>query len=409
MPISLVLAVSSEQERTVVQQALSGVPLSDLSPPQLISDPDELLRITATAGPTLVLLSANFARTATPALVERLTASPSVQVIVLLPEEDFALARQFLRAGAADTVPFAQAASELPGSIANVVRRMQKVAWGAPVPSFQTGRVVIFYGPKGGVGTSLLVTNLAVALAAYQPAPVVLVDLNLQFGAVATLLSLRPEATIASLAQRFQGELDFEFLQPFLLTHEESGLKVLAAPSRPELAELVTTFLVERTLQVLRQNFAFVLVDTPTVLQDTSLVALDMAEYIFIVTALDLLAIRNTQLVLEMFRKLYPAERLKLVLNRSNVRFSGLTPEQVEEFLNLSIVAHIPSDGQLAVTSVNEGVPFVLRHPYAPISQSIFRLASLLAGEQFRAPVPVSEQPTEGALRRFVRFLLGEE
>lgn len=182
------------------------------------------------------------------------------------------------------------------------------------------------------MGTSLLVTNLAVALAAYQAEPVVLVDLNLQFGAVATLLSLRPETTIASLAQRFQGELDFEFLQPFLLTHEESGLRVLAAPSRPELAELVTTFLVERALQVLRQHFAFVLVDTPAVLQDTTLVALDIADYIFLVTALDLLAIRNTQLVLEMFRKLYPAERLKLVLNRSNVRFSGLMPEQVEEF-----------------------------------------------------------------------------
>ncbi len=408
MPVSVVLALSSEQERNLVQQALTSVRERELVVSS-VENPDELFRLSFQPTPSIVVLSSEFAKEATASLVERLTSSPLVQVIVLLREEDFTLARRFIRAGAIDTLPLSQVSQELPLSLSNAFRRSQKLSREGVIRPFQTGQVVIFYGPKGGVGTSLLVTNLAVALAAYQPAPVVLVDLNLQFGAIATLLSLRPEATIASLAQRFQGELDFEFLQPFLLTHDESNLKVLAAPSRPELAELVTTFLVERVLQVLRQHFAFVLVDTPTVLQDTSLAALDLAEYIFIVTALDLLAIRNTQLVLEMFRKLYPSERLKLVLNRSNVRFSGLTPEQVEEFLGIPIVARIPSDGQLAVTSVNEGVPFVLRHPSASLSQSLFRLATLLAGEQFRAPVPVSEQAAESSFRRFVRFLLGED
>ncbi len=110
-----------------------------------------------------------------------------------------------------------------------------------------------------------------------------------------------------------------------------------------------------------------------------------------------------------MFRKLYPSDRLKLILNRSNVRFSGLTPEQVEEFLNIPILAQIPSDGQVAVTSVNEGVPFVLRSPNSPLSQSIFKLATIIAGEQFTPPVPVAEKVQESSLQRFVRFLLGEE
>jgi pilus assembly protein CpaE len=357
----------------------------------------------------IVVLSAQFAGNATVPLVERLTTNPSVQVIVLLQQEDFALARQFIRAGAMDALPLSQLATELPASLNNAVRRIQKLSREQISRPFQVGRIIVFYGPKGGVGTSLLVTNLAVALAAYQPEPVILVDLNLQFGAVATLLGLRPEATIASLAQRFQGEIDFEFLQPFLLRHEESNLRVLAAPSRPELSELVTTFLVERVLQVLRNNFAFVLVDTSTILQDTTLAALDLADQILIVTALDLLAIRNTQLVLEMFRKLYPSDRLKLVLNRSNVRFSGLTPEQVEEFLNIPILAQIPSDGQVAVTSVNEGVPFVLRAPNSLLAQSIFKLAASIAGEQFSPPVPVAEEVREGLFRRILRFLLGEE
>ncbi|MFN4178864.1 MAG: CpaE family protein [Armatimonadota bacterium] len=408
MPIPIILALSNEQERLSVKQALSEVQES-IEVAGSVETPEELFRFMPPSVPTVFILSSQFAKTATVSLVERLTTHPLAQVIVLLPQEDFSLARQFIRAGAIDTLPISQIAAELPASLNNAVRRAQKVSREQVSRLFQVGHVIVFYGPKGGVGTSLLATNLAVSLAAYQPEPVALVDLNLQFGAVATLLGLRPEATIASLAQRFQGELDFEFLQPFLLRHEESGLRVLAAPSRPELAELVTTFLVERVFQVLRNHFAFVLVDTSTNLQDTTLAALDISDQILIVTALDLLAIRNTQLVLEMFRKLYPSDRLKLVLNRSNVRFSGLTPEQVEEFLNIPILAQIPSDGQVAVTSVNESVPFVLRFPNSPLSQSIFKLAISIAGDQFTPPVPVAEKVQEGALQRFVKFLLGEE
>jgi len=409
MPVPVILALANEQEQLMVQRALAELGEGTFELAGHVETPDELLRLVAKPASMIVILSAQFAGNATVPLVERLTTNPSIQVIVLLPQEDFALARRFIMAGATDTLPLGQLASELLTSLSNAFRRVQKLSREQISRPFQVGRIIVFYGPKGGVGTSLLVTNLAVALAAYQPEPVVLVDLNLQFGAVATLLGLRPEVTIASLAQRFQGEIDFEFLQPFLLKHEESNLRVLAAPSRPELAELVTTFLVERILQVLRNHFTFILIDTSTILQDTTLAALDLADQILVVTALDLLAIRNTQLVLEMFRKLYPLDRLKLVLNRSNVRFSGLTPEQVEEFLNIPILAQIPSDGQIAVTSVNEGVPFVLRTPNSLLAQSVFKLASSISGEQFSPPVPVSEKAQEGMLKRALRFLLGEE
>lgn len=409
MPASIILALANEQELSLVQEALAGIREKVWGETKVAETPDQLIFLAAKSTPTIVLISDQFAGNATVPLVERLTANPAIQVIVLLTREDFALVRQFIRAGAADMVPMTQLVSEISVSLSNALRRAQKMSRDQAPHLCRVGRVIVFYGPKGGVGTSLLVTNLAVALAAYQPEPVVLVDLNLQFGAVATLLGLHPRATIASLAQRFQGELDFEFLQPFLLRHEESNLHVLAAPSRPELAEFVTTFLVERTLQVLRNHFSFVLIDTSTILQDTTLAALDLADQILIVTALDLLAVRNTKLVLEMFRKLYPSERLKLILNRSNVRFNGLTPEQVEEFLNIPILSQIPSDGQVAVTSVNEGIPFVLKAPHSLLAQSVFRLASIIAGEQFSPPVPVSGEIKESPLRRFFRFLLGEE
>ncbi len=408
MPVNIILALSNEQERSAVRQAISEVRLPSIEILGEPTSPEELVRLASSSTPAVVLLSSQFAKNATVSLVERLTVNPLNQVIVLLPQDDFTFARQLIRSGASDALPLSQVSSELTASLESAIKRAQKLSKETFARPTQLGQILVFYGPKGGVGTSLLVTNLAVALSSFQPEPVVLVDLNLQFGAVTTLLNLKPEATIASLAQRFQGELDFEFLQSFLTKHKESKLSVLAAPSRPELAELVTTFLVEKVLQVLRNHFAYIFVDTPIGLEDTTLAAFDTADQILIVTALDLLAIRNTQLVMEMFRKLYPPDRLKLILNRSNTRFSGLTPEQVEEFLGVTILAQIPSDGQVAVTSVNEGVPFVLSAPESALSQSIFKLASIIAPEKFTHPVSISEEKGN-VLRRVVRFLLGEE
>jgi pilus assembly protein CpaE len=403
MPARVILAISHEQEQLTVAPVLTKIPGVELI--ATVTNPAELEQLVAQQVPDLLILSSELAGAGTAGLLERLVARHRLAAVVLLPTEDLRTARRFLRAGAADVIPLPSVADELPELLQTVLRQ------GTPAlrSPLQVGRIIVFYGTKGGVGTSLLTTNVAVALARYLPPDsVCLLDLDLQFGAIPMLLNLQPKTNLATLAQRFQGELDFEMLRSFLLLHSESNLRVLAAPSRPELAELVTTYLIERVLQVLKNHFAFILVDTPNMLQDTTLAALDAADHILIVTALDLLAIRNAEIVLTMFQKLYPAERIRLVLNRSNTRFGGLTPEQVEEHLRMTIAARIPSDGQLAVTSINEGIPFVLQAPDAPISQAIFQLASLIAGQ----PIGPSEtaEATGGSLfRRLVGYLLGEE
>jgi pilus assembly protein CpaE len=403
MPARVILAISHEQEQLTVAPVLTKIPGVELI--ATVTNPTELEQLVAQQVPDLLILSSELAGAGTAGLLERLVARHRLAAVVLLPTEDLRTARRFLRAGAADVIPLPSVADELPELLQTVLRQ------GTPAlrSPLQVGRIIVFYGTKGGVGTSLLTTNVAVALARYLPPDsVCLLDLDLQFGAIPMLLNLQPKTNLATLAQRFQGELDFEMLRSFLLLHPESNLRVLAAPSRPELAELVTTYLIERVLQVLKNHFAFILVDTPNMLQDTTLAALDAADHILIVTALDLLAIRNAEIVLTMFQKLYPAERIRLVLNRSNTRFGGLTPEQVEEHLRMTIAARIPSDGQLAVTSINEGIPFVLQAPDAPISQAIFQLASLIAGQ----PIGPSEtaEVTGGSLfRRLVGYLLGEE
>ncbi|MGQ9727834.1 MAG: hypothetical protein ACUVSC_04850, partial [Candidatus Fervidibacter sp.] len=128
MPIPIILALSSEQERLAVQQSLQKIQGSEVEVTGVAETFEELLRLVTLSKPTIVLLSAKFAKDATVSLVERLTANPAVQVIVLLPQEDFALARQFIRAGAMDTLTIEQLSSELSSSLSDAVRRAQKAS-----------------------------------------------------------------------------------------------------------------------------------------------------------------------------------------------------------------------------------------------------------------------------------------
>jgi pilus assembly protein CpaE len=242
-------------------------------------------------------------------------------------------------------------------------------------------KIVCVYSPQGGVGKSMLAANLAICLGRESGRRTVLVDLNLQFGDIDLMLNLTPERTIAAIIPRLN-QLDAELMESFLTSYPDPNinLKVLAAPNRPEYADTITVFVIEKVLQVLKDNYGYVIVDTPSVLQDTTLTALDHADVILLLATLDLLALHNTKTALEMMQKLrYDEQKIKLVLNRANSDV-GITVEDVEKTLSYPISARIPSDGRVVVTSVNEGEPFVLSHPHSEIAQSIRRIAYLVMG-----------------------------
>jgi pilus assembly protein CpaE len=187
--------------------------------------------------------------------------------------------------------------------------------------------------------------------------------------------------TIAGLAQKGHTGVDAELIEQYLTTHEESGLKILVAPSTPQYAESVTVYTVEQVIEALREVYNYVIIDTPSQLQDTTLAALDAANTILLVTSLDLLALHKTRTALDMLRQLYPAEKIQVVLNRANSEV-GITVQDVESALGAPLRAQIPSDGRLVVTSVNEGKPFVLSSPTTVIARRIQSLASEILGRE---------------------------
>ncbi len=300
---------------------------------------------------------------------------PTTTVIVMSVQGESEYLREAMAAGARDYLIKPFSADDLVNTIRRAhdmdSRRRERFA-PAPIALRRTGRIVAVFSTKGGVGKTTIATNLAAELATHAHKSVVLVDLDLQFGDVAIMLDSIPVRTIADIAK--EDEIDSELVEACLLTHK-SGVRVLASPLRPEQAEVITAKHVEAILTLLAETHDFIIADMPQGLNDITLTALDAADRILLVTTLELPAIKNARLCLEIMEALgYGQDKVKLVLNRSS-RDIGLSIEEMEKILRRSVDVHIPSDGRVVVPSVNKGVPFVTSAPSARISQTIRDLA----------------------------------
>jgi pilus assembly protein CpaE len=280
----------------------------------------------------------------------------------------------------------------------------------APVSSAsapQQGQLIVVFSPKGGVGRTTVATNLAVALKSSTNKKVAFVDGSLAFGDAGVVLNLLSNKTLSDLVSRIN-ELDEELLRDVMVTHA-SGVRVLLAPPEPEEAELVTGQHMTRILGELRQLYDYVIIDTAPTFNEVGLSILDIADRILLVTTLEMPAIRNTKVFLEIVDKLgYSSEKVLLVINRGDSGF-GIRSEVVEDTLRKKATVVIPSDGRAVTMAVNQGVPLVISARENRFSKEIFNLAKTLsAGKPVEQPEPTAaakkqEQPQQqGLLSRFL-------
>ncbi len=331
--------------------------------------------------------------------------SATTQVIMMSVQSEADYLRRSMLAGARDflTKPFT--GEDLISTIRRVHRMGQSRAAAAPTaPSMQpqTGRgvpvtsaarstregmIIVVFGPKGGIGTTTIAVNLAVALQQRPDQNVIVVDGSLQFGDVGVLLNLPPGRNITDLAETIN-DLDPDSISTITLAHA-SGVKAILAPPRPELADLLQPDHFKLILEQLRGEFDFIIVDTATVINDLVLTVLDIADRIVLVATPDIPAIKNARLFFEITDALnYPPHKIMLVINKVDRR-TGITAQMIEDNIKHPVVAQIPLDEPLVLNSINRGVPFTAdTRVRAPIIQAMQQLADRVFDEYQR---PVAE------------------
>lgn len=352
--------------------------------------------------------------TATEIIANSVPESPVIMMSVQ-GEQDYL--RRSMLAGAREflTKPFS--ADELVNAIRHVnelekvkrARYIQSAPAAAPTGASQPqarqdatrGQIISFFSPKGGVGRTTISTNLAVALFQSTEKPVVLVDGSLPFGDIAVILNMSPKAkTIADLVGSFDA-LDADILESVLVPHS-TGIKVLLAPPNPEAAELITAANMKKVLELLRERYAFVIVDTWPSFQEVVLAMLDTADVILTLMTLEITSLKNVRVFLEIAEKLgYDEKKVQLVANR-NDSSGGIKASDVEASLGRRIPHTIVSDGRALVLAVNRGVPFVISHRESQVAKDMFTLAAKLSGQEDQAaPAPAPAKAARGGLRLF--------
>jgi pilus assembly protein CpaE len=242
-----------------------------------------------------------------------------------------------------------------------------------------TGKIITIVSPKGGVGRTSLAANLAVALKLSTQKKVALMDASLYFGDVGVLLNLLSNKTICDLVEHMD-DLDADLLNDIMITHS-SGVKVLLAPPQPEMAELVTAEHIRRILLQMAASFDFVIVDTWPSFAEAVLTTMDLADDILLVMTLEMTAIRDVRLYLDVVDKLnYPTEKVKLILNRAG-SVGGIKVEAVEETLRHKVAVGLTNDGPAMLMAVNQGVPLVISAREHAFSRDVYRLARLVTSE----------------------------
>jgi pilus assembly protein CpaE len=180
--------------------------------------------------------------------------------------------------------------------------------------------------------------------------------------------------TILDLAPRVD-ELDLETIQGVLLTHEASGVNVLAAPQRPEQAEQVSANQFIKLIDHLRHLYAYIVVDTASSLNDITMAAIDSSDVITLVSTQEIPSIKNSRLFLDLLQTMgIDRSHIVFILNRFDKRIT-ITPERIGENLKQEVAVVIPLDDRVVMQSVNRGIPFMLDNKTQLVARGIYALA----------------------------------
>jgi pilus assembly protein CpaE len=332
----------------------------------------------------------------------------SIPVLCVARTDDVEERIKFLEAGADDVMARPFDDRELEARVEALLLRFQRsrditaVVSRDGVTVARVRRTIAVHSPKGGVGTSTIATNIATAAALKKPDRVVIVDLDLQYGQVATFLDLQPRQTLADVVRDDAAMREPELLRTYATRHD-SGLHVLASPHGPEQARLVTPEHVDRILSTLLEAYDQVVIDTGSWLDERTLQAFASAENVLFVVNPEIATLKALNALLEYLNESGAvAAKSTFVLNNMFGR-EIVKSRDVEQALGSKVEIELPYDPFLYLKAVSEGKPVVLGAPKSVIASRLDRLSTIAFGTDGAEALPPVVQPKKSGRLPFRR------
>ena len=402
MPSSTILVLETNAQAAAIEGPLTRIGYQVTT----TADPDDAVRRAGEFALVIVDVSSGRASGVDVCREIRSTAAFSAVPVLCMSQTDDVEERvRYLEAGADDVVAKPFDSRELEARVEAVLVRFHRSRDLAPLVRADDGAptrrsIIACFSPKGGVGTTMIAVNVATWLASRAPGRVLIVDLDLQFGQVATHLNLKPQLTIAELARDDQSLREPELLRAYSIEHA-SGLAVLAAPGTPESGRLITSEQVNLALSTARTAYDTIVIDAGSELDERSLAVLERAEAVVIPIAPEIGALKALHSLLEYLTEVgSAAASATFVLNHLFAR-EMLSMKQIEAAIGTKVEAEIPYDPGLFLKAINEGIPIVRGAPASAPARALGKLAAAVAGiEEGSASIQDDRRRRLGGLRR---------
>jgi len=383
---------------------------TDLQLTDLVVSLDKAPQIIRSAQPDILLVNYELAGQSTVDAMDDLALQfPEITLVAILPDSDATRIQQVTLAGARAFLiqPFTQV--NLLSTLRRVrdleARRSRAPVAGPAAEGPARMQVISVFGPRGGVGTSTVALNLAIALFEETDRRVLLLEGKLGFGHLGLMLNLRTRNTLAELLPHAHG-LEQTLVRD-VVTEHASGIHVLLAPVSLEVAQGVRAEPLFSVVDGLRAFYDYIVIDAGNTLDENTVTLLDLADRVLLVATPDLAALQDVSRFVQVSRSLnYPAGKVLTVLNRAGMP-GALQVKDIEGALHHDLFALVPDSGAAGLRSLNRGLPLLFKYPRSAASRGLQRLGrSLLRLSQGQPAAAPSAAPLNGNLGRGLDWLL---